>query len=507
MLLIYLMFTLFGGGLLAWAADFIDETLPRWIALTSVAASLGILLIMAPQFGIDTLGARTENTQDLIISFPWIPRFGIEFIFAVDGLSYLLLLLTSFLGLIAVASAWSEIKSRCGFFYFNLLWVLAGVVGIFTAMDMFLFFFFWEVMLIPMYFIIAIWGHENRHYAAIKFFIFTQVSGLLMLLAIIVMAILLAQASGALSFNYFEWRQLIANGALDGDTSYWLMIGFFIAFVVKLPSIPFHSWLPDAHTQAPTAGSVILAGILLKTGAYGLLRFVLPLFPEASLEFAPVAMTLGAVSVIYGASMALGQSDIKRLIAYSSISHMGFVTLAVFAQTTLALQGAVMTMLAHGLSSAALFAMAGAIQHRIHTRDINQMGGFWQSAPRFGACMLFFCLAALGLPGLANFIGEFLVLIGSFGVSPTLTAIAALGMICGPVYALMVMQKVFHGEAREGLFLEDINSRESIMLGALIILTLYLGFYPQPTLELLEPVLVNFQQSTTPPIDAAGLAP
>lgn len=494
MILTSLILLLFTGGIVAWLTERINPKLPRWIALFSLGLSLILLAFLGPHFSSVNSAADLDNGWSLVLIAPWIPRFGIQFILAADSLSYLMLLLTAVLGLVAVASAWNEIKQRTGFFYFNLMWVLAGVAGIFTAMDMFLFFFFWEVMLIPMYFIIAIWGHENRTYAAIKFFIFTQVSGLLMLLAIVVMAILQAQHTGTLSFNYFEWLQTANQGLIDPDLSRYLMLGFFIAFAVKLPSFPFHTWLPDAHTQAPTAGSVILAGLLLKTGAYGLLRFVLPLFPEASLDFAPIAMGLGVISIIYGASMAFAQEDVKRLIAYSSISHMGFVTLAIFAASTVALQGAVMTMLAHGLSSAALFAMAGAIQHRLHTRKLSDMGGLWQSAPRFGACMLFFCLAALGLPGLANFVGEFLVLLGSFEANPMLVSIAALGMVAGPIYALMVMQKIFHGMPKPDVVFDDLNKREFGMLGVLIGLTIYLGFFPQSVLALLEPLLTNSSQ-------------
>jgi len=496
MILVFLILLLFTGGVVAWLAESVNPKLPRWIALMSVCAALVTLVQLGPLFSTNVLETQTSQNWDLLLIAPWIPRFGIQFIFAADSLTYLMLLLTAVLGLVAVGSAWSEIKQRSGFFYFNLMWVLAGVVGIFTAMDMFLFFFFWEVMLIPMFFIIAIWGHENRTYAAIKFFIFTQASGLLMLLAIIVMAILQARHTGTLSFNYFDWLQNSAAGILSPAVNGYLMLGFFIAFAVKLPSFPFHTWLPDAHTQAPTAGSVILAGVLLKTGAYGLLRFVLPLFPEASAEFAPIAMSLGVISILYGASMAFGQQDIKRLIAYSSISHMGFITLAIFAATTVALQGAVMTMLAHGLSSAALFAMAGAIQHRLHSRNFADMGGLWQSAPRFGACMMFFCLAALGLPGLANFVGEFLVLIGSFSTSPMLVSIAALGMIAAPIYALMAMQKIFHGAPKPGLSLNELNLRESSMLGLLIMLTIYLGFFPQGVLDLLEPLMLTTAQHT-----------
>ena len=494
MLLIILITILFAGGLLAWLSELVSPRLPRWVALAALVINLAILMVLAPRF------AEAGGLWQLGISIPWIPRFGIHFNFAADGLSYLMLLLSALLGLVAVGTAWHEIKMRAGFFYFNLLWVLAGVFGVFTSLDLFLFFFFWEVMLIPMYFVISIWGHENRTYAAIKFFIFTQFSGMLMLLAIVTLAFLHFQQTQELTFDY---RRLAAN-PINSPWSLWLMLGFFIAFAVKLPSVPLHTWLPDAHTQAPTAGSVILAGILLKTGAYGLLRFVVPLFPNAAQEFAPVAMCMGMVSVLYGAAMAFAQTDIKRLIAYSSISHMGFITLGVFAATLgisetalIARQGAVITMIAHGLSSAALFALAGAMQHRLHTREFSRMGGFWQRAPGFGGCALFFCLAALGLPGLANFIGEFLVLLGSFGAAPVITVLAALGMIAAPVYALMVIQKAFHGPIFPGPVPPDLDFREAGIMAGLIILTLYFGFQPQPILDLVAPVLNQLADSAT----------
>jgi NADH-quinone oxidoreductase subunit M len=430
------------------------------------------------------------------VSAEWIPRFGISFYLAADGLSLLLLLLTVFLGIIAIGSAWNEITERVGFFYFNLLWTLAGVLGVFTALDLFLFFFFWEVMLIPMYFIIAIWGHENKNYAAMKFFLFTQVSGMLMLISILVLAYFHYVQFGAFSFNYHD----LLNVSIGGRIEFWVMLGFFIAFTTKLPSVPFHSWLPDAHSQAPTAGSVILAGVLLKTGAYGLIRFAIPLFPEASLAFAPIAMTLAAISILYCAKVAFAQTDIKRLIAYTSVSHMGFVTLGVYAWNELSLQGAVMTMLAHGLSAAALFMLAGSLQHRIHTRDMSDMGGFWQKVPRMSMVALFFSIAALGMPGLGNFIGEFLVLLGAFQSNMLLTIISTFGLIFASVYSLWVIQKIFHGEYDNTNFddshLTDLDRREMVYFGAMMLGLIWMGMYPQSFLALSEAALTSLLANT-----------
>ena len=299
---------------------------------------------------------------------------------------------------------------------------LAGTVGVFLAVDLFLFFFFWELMIIPMYFLISIWGHENRTYAAIKFVIFTQVSSLLLLLAIVVLALASHNQTGVYTFDYFK----LLNTGLDPDVAFWLMLGFFIAFTVKLPAVPFHTWLPDAHTQAPTGGSVILAGVMLKTGAYGLLRFVIPLFPEAAHRFAPIAMTMGVVSVLYAAMMAYAQADLKRLVAYTSVSHMGFILIGIFSWDYFALQGAVITMLAHGISASALFMIAGTLQDRLHTREMGRMGGLWAALPQLSALVLFFAMASMGLPGLGNFIGEFLVLLGAFKVNIVLASVTAL---------------------------------------------------------------------------------
>jgi len=489
MIMVQLLALLFAGGALAWWVERRDANAPRWVSLSVLLLALAYLLgavysMPAEQFS-PVPAAERPPTWLMHFRVDWIPRFGIGFELAMDGLSLILVALTLALGAIAVVSSWSEIDSRPGFFQANLLWSLTGVVGVFLALDLFLFFLFWEAMLVPMYLLIAIWGHERRAHAAMKFFIFTQFSGLLMLLAILVLVYFNRQATGFYSFSYFQ----LLDTPLQAGAAFWVMLGFFIAFTVKLPGFPFHTWLPDAHTQAPTAGSVILAGILLKTGAYGLLRFAIPLFPAASMDFAPIAMGLGAVGVIYGAFLAFGQSDFKRLVAYSSVSHMGFVLLGLYAWNSLAVQGAVMQMVAHGLSTAALFMIAGALQHRLHTRDMDRMGGLWHNMPRMGACAMFFALASLGLPGMGNFVAEFLVLVGLFQVNPWLTLVSALGLITAAVYSLSMMQRAFHGAPDERRQLRDYGGRELAAMAAMMLGLIWLGIYPQPVLDLAQPVV------------------
>jgi len=489
MLLLNLILILLIGGAVAWASERFGRDWPRIIALFIVLLDLSYLMLGVseiPASSFSLIPAAGDPSSWLVAySADWIPRFGISLTLAMDGLSLILVLLTLVLGAIAIVSSWNESNDRQGFFQANILWTLAGVVGVFLALDLFLFFLFWEVMLVPMYLLIAIWGHEGKAYASMKFFIFTQLSGLLMLVAILVLAKLHHSATGVYSFSYFD----LLNTPMSNDIAHWLMLGFFIAFVVKLPGFPFHTWLPDAHTQAPTAGSVILAGILLKTGAYGLIRFTVPLFPEAALSFAPIAMLLGVAGVIYGAILAFAQSDFKRLVAYSSVSHMGFVLLGVFAWNSLALQGAVMQMVAHGFSTAALFMIAGALQQRLHTRDMDKMGGLWHNMPRMGAVALFFALASLGLPGLGNFVAEFLVLLGLFKVNPWMAAAAALGLITAAVYSLIMMQKAFYGEPDEGRNLRDFGTLEMTAMAVMIIGLIWLGLYPQPVLDMVQPVL------------------
>lgn len=469
------------AGALAWMAERAGRDWPRRIALAALAAEF--VLILVPM--LQPTQTASPGPWWITLEYPWIPRFGISFKLALDGLSALLVLLTATLGLAAIVSSWNEIRERSGFYYFNLLWTIAGVVGVFLALDLFLFFFLWEVMLIPMYFIIAIWGHEQKVHAAFKFFIFTQGGGLLMLLSIVGLVLVHGSATGTYTFDYME----LLGTDLDPRVGFWLMLGFFLAFTVKLPMVPLHTWLPDAHTQAPTGGSVLLAGILLKTGAYGLLRFAVPLFPEASFSFAPIAMALGVVGILYGAVLAYAQHDLKRLVAYTSVSHMGFVLLGIYAWTPLALQGVIMEMIAHGFSTGALFMIAGAVQHRLHTRDLRKMGGLWSNAPRLGAIALFFAVASLGLPGLANFVAEFLVLLGAFQVDRTMAVIAALGLIGAAVYSLILVQRAFHGPREIEGPVRDLGPLDLAAFAAMIVILVWLGVMPQPVFDTFAPTL------------------
>ena len=476
MILLLLIIVPMAGGLIAWILARINSSYARWTAL--IALLINLLLSIAIWAEQPLAGPPTQWIAKYMV--PWIPSFGINFSLAIDGLSLLMVILTSFLGVLAVLTSWNEINYKTGFFHFNLLWVLAGITGVFLTMDLFLFYFFWEVMLIPMYLLIGIWGHENRRYAAYKFFIFTQASGLLMFLAILGLYYAHGNSTGTFTFDYFQ----LINTTFEGTTGRWLMLGFLAAFIVKLPVVPFHSWLPDAHSEAPTAGSLILAGLLLKTGAYGLLRFVVPIFPKEAHEIAPWAMLLGVVGILYGALLAFSQTDLKRLVAYTSVSHMGFVMLGVFAFNELALQGVVMQMITHGISTGALFILAGSLYERIHTRNIELMGGFWKQMPFMGTVGLIFAMASLGLPGLGNFIAEFLTLLGAWKASHKLTILATIGLVAATVYSLRIVQKVFHGtETEQEHALHDLTLREKLILVPLVISIIWLGLFPQSALN------------------------
>jgi len=489
MILILLILIPLAGGLLSWFLNRWNSRLTRWVSLAAITADL-ILVLAQWTTHYSSVGLSYKGAWLVEINRLWIPQLGINFHLAMDSLSLIMVSLTAFLGLMAVVSSWTEIKDQIGFFHLNLMAILAGIIGVFLALDLFLFYFFWELMLVPMYFLIAIWGHENRLYASIKFFIFTQLSGLLMLIAILGLYFIHGKNTGTYTFDYMH----LLGTSMPATTAMWLMLGFLIAFAVKLPVVPVHSWLPDAHTEAPTAGSVILAGLLLKTGAYGLLRFVFPLFPEAAFSFTPVAMVLAVVGILYGAVMAFAQTDLKRLVAYTSISHMGFVFLGVFAWNTLALQGAVMQIVCHGISTGALFMLVGALQERIHTREISRMGGLWSAVPRIGAVGLFFALASLGLPGLGNFVAEFLVLLGTYQVNITITVLATVGLVTATVYSLWMIYVTFFGLNKEGWKIPDFSLREMSVMAVMIINLVLLGLYPQPLLNTAGKSLDNLQE-------------
>jgi len=472
------------GAVLSWIAGRWSASGARWIALVAMLVDFGIAI----GIWIANPGSTMTGAPFLDQRAPWIPQFGIGYHLAMDGLSLLLVLLTGLLGAISVACSWREIDEHVGEFHLALLVLLAGIIGVFLAFDLFLFYFFWEMMLIPMYFLIGIWGHENRRYAAIKFFLFTFISGLFMLISIIGLVVAHGEPY---TFDYLA----LLGTALPAGLGFWLMLGFFAGFAVKLPAVPVHTWLPDAHTEAPTAGSVILAGLMLKTGAYGLMRFTVPLFPVASQSIATAAAVLGTAGVVYGAVLAYAQRDFKRMVAYTSVSHLGFVLLGIYVGNELALQGAVMEIIAHGISTGALFLVAGMLQERAHTRDLGKLGGLWATVPKMGGFTLVFALAALGLPGLGNFIAEFLVLLGTFQVNPVLAIVAGLGLVLSAIYALRLVQASMFGPNENDWTLPDLSPREITILGVLAVIIVWLGLYPKPIFDAARPSLAAVESS------------
>ena len=486
----------FIAGFICWLVDKFDDRMPRYIALFGMLITLGLTVALwqSGTFNYE-LGAKVP-TWSAEFMLPWIQTLGINIHLAVDGLSLLMVGLTALLGVLAVGCSWGEIQKNVGFFHLNLLWSLGGVIGVFIAIDLFLFFFFWEMMLVPIYFLIALWGHKgadnkSRVYAATKFFIYTQVAGLIMLIGILGLVVYGYMMTGMIGFDY-NYLLGVAN-TLDAQlpsVAYALMLCMFIGFAVKLPVFPLHGWLPDAHAQAPTAGSVDLAGILIKTAAYGLLRFVIPFFPAASAQFADIAIIFGLIGVFYGAWCAFQQTDMKRLLAYTSISHMGFVLLALYAGNILTFQGLMIMMLAHGISSAALFIMCGQVYERLHTRDLRLMGGIRGQFQYLSFFLMFFVAALVGIPGLGNFIGEFLILMGSFNKFPTFTILAAISLVLAGLYGLILIHKALFGTPNEEQKqhytnpLKDLNAREIVILLVCAFGLLWLGIYPQSFLDI-----------------------
>jgi NADH-quinone oxidoreductase subunit M len=466
-----------------------------------IALAFGIVevLIAVPLFWTyDPVGAPMQNE----VAAPWIPEWGIYYRLGLDGISLFMVLLTAFLLPLMVLGSWNYIRERQKIFYAMLLALTSGVVGVFVAMDLFLFYIFWEMMLIPMYFLIGVWGGKERIYAAVKFFLYTTVGSLLMLVAILYLYQRNVVLTGTGSFSYFDFLQL----PLTAGEQIWLFAAFALAFAIKVPIFPLHTWLPAAHVQAPTAGSVVLAGVLLKMGTYGFLRFALPLFPVAASDERTVIlfMVLGVIGIIYTAMVAAVQPNAKRLVAYTSVAHLGFAVLGIFALNMQGIQGALVLMIAHGVSTPMLFFLLGMLYERTHSYEIEDYGGLAASVPIYSTMLVIAALATIGLPGTSGFVSEFLVLIGTFRVQPWIALFAATGVIFAAYYMLPMVQKtVFNGITKpSNRRIPDLDRREIGILMPLVVIIIWLGVYPRPFLDRMEPSVTRLVQQ----VEGARLA-
>ena len=467
----------------------VQSHVPRWMAFAFFVLlfvlSLGLWWSYDPAAG---LGEKW-------VEMPWIPAWGATISLGIDGISLMMILLTTFIMPLAVMGSWTSIRSRQHAYYALLLILTTGMLGVFVSLDLLLFYVMWELMLVPMYFIIGMWGGERRLYASLKFFIYTMVGSLLMLVAILYLWLSAANATGTPSFEYFH---ILSNARFSATAGLWLFGAFFLAFAIKVPMFPFHTWLPDAHVEAPTAGSVILAAIMLKMGTYGFIRFAMPFFPVAALHPTVKAIILGlaVTGILYGALVAMVQPDFKKLVAYSSVSHLGFVMLGLFALTLQSVQGALMVMINHGISTGALFFLIGMIYERRHSRLIESYGGIARVVPMFAALLTLVSLSSIGLPGTNGFIGEFLVLIGAFRTHPFLATISTLGVIFAAAYLLWAIQRILFNrlDKPDNEHLRDLNARELLLMAPLVAAIIWLGVYPQPVLRRMEPSAQQFIQ-------------
>ncbi len=454
------------------------ESLLKYGALIFMLADLIISLPLWWDFELANAGPQ------FVEKYPWIPNHGIEYFLGVDGISLLLVLLTTFLGPITVLCSWTAITKRVKEYMVCLLLLQTGMIGVFVALNLFLFYIFWEAMLIPMYFIIGVWGGERRIYAAVKFFLYTLVGSLLMLVAILYLYFAHKSQLGSYSFDLFALYRVTLSPQIQD----YLFLAFALAFAIKVPMFPFHTWLPDAHVEAPTAGSVVLAGVLLKMGSYGFLRFALPLFPLAFQHFLPLLAILAVIGVIYGALVSMVQPDLKKLVAFSSVSHLGLVMLGAFALNIQGLEGSIIQMVNHGLSTGALFLIVGVIYERRHTRMIQDFGGLSKVMPVYAAVFMIVTLSSIGLPGLNGFVGELLIILGAFKAYKVFAILGATGLILGAVYMLWMFQRVMFGEVvkEENKGLKDMNVREVITFLPILVLIVWIGVYPQPFLRRMD---------------------
>ncbi len=479
-LLSAIVFTPVIGALILLFVPGTNHRAIRWIALGAVLVSFALSLAL---FGYDPAGSEFQFREDL----PWIDAFGMRYTMGVDGLSVVLVMLTTLLSVVAIVYSWEPIQTKVKAYYATMLLLMVGMLGVFVALDLFLFYVFWEISLFPMYFVIGIWGGPRRIYATVKFVIYTLVGSLLMLVAILAVVIAYASSGNPLTFSYEALRGFAYTDTLQALA----FVAFFGAFAIKVPMWPLHTWLPDAHVEAPTAGSIILAGVLLKLGGYGFLRYNLPLLPDAAVSFAPIVIGLAVIAIIYGGLVAMVQPDLKKLVAYSSVSHMGFVMLGTFVFNEQGLQGAIYQMISHGITTGALFLLVGVIYEQTHDREIAHMGGLSARVPRYAAMFGLFTFASIGLPGLSGFVGEFLVILGAFRTNGFVAAAAMVVVIISAVYMLWMFQRVFFTVPSDWMrqwwpSLRDMNRTEWIALAPLAVLVVVLGVYPGPVLDMIS---------------------
>src|SRR5215813_5001975 len=489
-----ILFTPLVGAFILLLVNKKNENAIRWIA--NIVALVGFVISLPLWWRFQPSGADFQFVERAT----WIPSIGAEYFLGVDGLSVLLILLTTMMGFIAVLSSWTAITERVKEYYIFLLVLQTGMLGAFMSLDFLLFFLFWEVMLVPMYFLIGIWGSSNRLYSAIKFFLYTLVGSVVMLLGILALYFYNHSLTGVYTFDVTAFHKL----SVPFNMQWWIFLAFFLGFAIKVPMFPFHTWLPDAHTDAPTAGSVILAAVLLKMGTYGFLRFSLPILPDASRHFVPMMVLLSIIGIVYGALVALAQKDWKRLVAYSSVSHMAVVMLGMFALNPVGITGSIVQQLNHGISTGALFLLVGVVYERRHTREISEYGGLSKVMPVYAAVFLVMTMPSIGLPTLNGFIGEFLILQGVFVASKMWAAFAASGVVLGAAYMLYLYQRTMFGKVEnpKNEKLPDLNQREFATFAPLLVLAVWIGLYPAPFLRRIETSVRHVVSRVSPEYEA-----